>query len=895
MAQLLRGGEATACEDTAQRVPFRVRRLQEEEREPVAKLLRSMSCTPVFLSASLHDAAYRGFCLTTLWPTLHNVLDTEDSLSASANARPEVLERWFNAYTQVNALHAEIIQRAYKPGDTVWVHDYELVLVPRELRARLVDARMAELSRQAAWARERHGMAAAPPSRWDLLALPWNIVFFLHTPFPTSEIFRTLANRNEVLEGMLSADIVGFHVFNYARHFLNACKRCLGLASQSRKGGNMGIEYNGRNIMITVSHVSVEGELLASRIRAACVRAAAERLRMQHEGRIILFGVDKCQRLQGVAHKLLAVEWLLDDYPVWRDRLVLVQRVGLSRSRPQDSVISAHETRTLVERIRRKVPGVVIDYREYDGDVPLEERLALYLAGDVLLQTPTSEGLNRVALEYTFVRAPPRLPGVVVLSEFAAANHALNGCIRVNPFHVSETATALDHALSMPEAERRDRQARDLASLTGLSSSLWTRQVIADVQRTQNADAENRLMAMDGNEDEGTDAPKTHLLAPSSEFSHIDIHHVAAAFRASRKRLLVFNYGGTLVEREGVGLYFKNKFETSSSQRPLHREKLAAIDELVRVPNTHVFVVSGMDRARMEAKLGGVASLNLIAESGTRFSWGHCAMPHAGAGEGGRGDGPVPRKWANSSQQQRESEVEKALWMDAAQRTMAPYVWRTNGSELLVLDSSVSWDYRDADPQWGGIQAKNLVADLRDALEEMPVMIVRKKGIVEVGPAVSGKGTAMREVLRAVPDADFALVVGDDSADESMFTALYAHLSARGEFRPTAAGGRPRRRPNTRRETGGASPRRGNGVASGDESPPSEVSLSDSDTDAADEAAPGAFTVTVGMKPSHARAYVNGPSEVWQLINHFRRTGGAATTSQAAHLNAARKGGAVPY
>ena len=147
------------------------------------------------------------------------------------------------------------------------------------------------------------------------------MVFFFHCPFPTSEIFRALQTGSELLHGVLSADVVGFHVFDHARHFLTACKRYLGLSVKSKGGGNLCVDHGGRSVMVTICHVSVDTAMLTREMADPHVQSIAAELRKKYAGKRIIGSVDPCHRLSGLACKLLAFERLLTDYPVYQKKV----------------------------------------------------------------------------------------------------------------------------------------------------------------------------------------------------------------------------------------------------------------------------------------------------------------------------------------------------------------------------------------------------------------------------------------------------------------------------------------------------------------------------------------------------------------------------------------------
>ncbi|KAH8084405.1 hypothetical protein JL720_7897 [Aureococcus anophagefferens] len=241
------------------------------------------------------------------------------------------------------------------------------------------------------------------------------IVFFLHIPFPTSQLFCSIAHGSRLLTGLVGADVVGFHAFDHARHFLNACKRLMGMPHKSVQGGVTGVEYEGRTVMVVVRHVSVEpGKILRALGGDATLREIeALDLTLQplmaKKPKVVLAGVDSCQRLSGVALKLLAFERFLSEYPQWRGRVVLVQYALLDGTRVEDEARTSGELRKLAARINGQCAGAV-EYREMPSSrLTLPVRLALWNRADALIGTAIREGHNLAPFESAFMGTAARI------------------------------------------------------------------------------------------------------------------------------------------------------------------------------------------------------------------------------------------------------------------------------------------------------------------------------------------------------------------------------------------------------------------------------------------------------------------------------------------------------
>ena len=260
--------------------------------------MREHGCYPVFLDAQLVDRYYNGFCNDVLWPLFHYV-----PLPAyQAGAEKKFDARLWEAYKEANARFADAVLEVWSAGpptendstatskvpDYVWVHDYHLMRLPLELRRR--DARV-------------------------------SVAWFLHTPFPSSEIYRILPYRRELLEGLLHADLVGFHTYDYARHFLSACSRVLDVSTTTPKG----IEFGGRFCSIGVFPIGIDPTLIRNTLKSRADRRRTAELGATFKGRKVLIGVDRLDYIKGMPHKLLAFELFLARNPSWVGKDTLIQ------------------------------------------------------------------------------------------------------------------------------------------------------------------------------------------------------------------------------------------------------------------------------------------------------------------------------------------------------------------------------------------------------------------------------------------------------------------------------------------------------------------------------------------------------------------------------------------
>jgi trehalose-6-phosphate synthase/trehalose-6-phosphatase len=386
-------GEGAGSEDPASVTVHSL--LTDGDREAITRALNAINTVPVFLPAALHARASE-YAQAVLKPCMHNVLETGSQRIAPQASNLEFQSAGWAAFCAVNRAVARTVMALFGRDDIAWIHDYGLGMLPTYL----ADAADAAFSHPAA------------------------MVFYMHAPFPTSEIFRTLHVRDELLHSFLRCDMVGFHTFNYARHFLHAAKRLLGIPSRTRRGGSLTLDVEGREVLVAISHVGVEAGVLDSWMASREAAVVAAQFAAKHPGKVIIAGIDSCQRLSGVALKLLAFEKLLSDNVVYRRKVVLVQRCEVRGALARDAEVTSRELRERVADINAtysaEAGGPVVDYEERPYYSP-QYRVGLFHRADVLLQTPIREGLNMLALEYTYVRTQWQIARSKAVAERAEA------------------------------------------------------------------------------------------------------------------------------------------------------------------------------------------------------------------------------------------------------------------------------------------------------------------------------------------------------------------------------------------------------------------------------------------------------------------------------------------
>jgi trehalose 6-phosphate synthase/phosphatase len=507
--------------------PGEMSRLAKAERGKLERELESRSLVPVQLSSQEVRRYYETFANGVVWPLFHYLLD-----------RIPLDPQGWETYVQVNERFAETVAQLARRDDIIWVHDYQLMLVPALLRERLPDAR---------------------------------IGFFLHIPFPAPEVFRILPWRERLLEGLLGADLVGFHTGAYVRHFATSLRYLLGVEADVEHA-----RFEGREVRLGAFPMGIDAAQFEALARSDAVRAQAAQVREEALGRRLLLGVDRLDYTKGLPRRMLAFERLLEREPGLRDRVRLVQvavptRAGLEHY--QAFRRGLEETIGRINGAYATLHAAPIHYLH--RSIAREELVALYRAADVMVVTPIRDGMNLVAKEFVASRVDE--DGVLVLSELAGAAAELGEALLVNPFDVDGLASAMKRAIEMPRPEQRARMRALRERVIDNDVYSWTSRFVDELQRPP---------------------------APRELTSSPDVEHLLAGLSRGEPITLLLDYDGTLVP-----------IVSGPSLAAPDEALLAQLGELAATPGIDVQLVSGRARETLEAWLGGLP-IGMWAEHG---------------------------------------------------------------------------------------------------------------------------------------------------------------------------------------------------------------------------------------------------------------------------------------
>ncbi|KAI8938656.1 hypothetical protein NX059_004526 [Plenodomus lindquistii] len=401
------------------------------------QLKEEHNAVPIMLDDELADRHYNGFSNAIMWPLFH-YHPGEITFDESA----------WEGYTEANRLFAKAVAKDVQDNDMVWVHDYHLMLMPAMLREEIGKTKKNV-----------------------------KIGFFLHTPFPSSEIYRILPVRNEILLGVLQCDLIGFHTYDYARHFLSSCSRILGLATTPN-----GVEFQGKVVTVGAFPIGIDPEKFDDGLQKPKVQERIAALEKKFQGVKLIVGVDRLDYIKGVPQKLHALEVFLTEHPEWIGKVVLVQVAVPSRQDVEEYQNLRAVVNELVGRINGKFGTIeFMPIHFMHKSVSFDELIALYSVSDVCLVSSTRDGMNLVSYEY--IATQEKRHGVMILSEFTGAAQSLNGSLIVNPWNTEELADAIHDAVTMGDEQRSLNYQKLSKYVRKYTSAWWGESFVTELRR----------------------------------------------------------------------------------------------------------------------------------------------------------------------------------------------------------------------------------------------------------------------------------------------------------------------------------------------------------------------------------------------------------------------------
>jgi len=641
------------------------------ESAKLEKQLEKYSCVPIFPRARDRNLYLHGFSRNTLWPLFHYFTENVSYSEVS-----------WKAYVKINRLYAEKILEFIEDEDILWVHDYHLMLLPQMIREK------------------KPGVS---------------IGLFIHVTFPSYEIFRLLPWRHEIIEGMLGADLIGFQIYDYVRHFMSSVRRLKGVDSVFNR-----ISIGERTLKVDVFPKGINYDRFRNKSlsihnntlhKPSIIQEEMKLFKETGEIEKLIISIDKLDYTKGIPQRIRAFERFLQTYPEYQGRVSLIVQA-----------IPSGETSTSFYNLKSKVDELVgringnlgtltwTPVRYLNQTFSLDERIDLYSLSDIALILPLRDGMNLVAKE--FVASRHNGEGVLILSELAGASKELHEALLVNPNNLDEISEAIREAIEMPVDEQVRRNKVMMQRLARYTIESW---------------AQKFIKSLDG-------VKEIQEFTLTRKVNITRMKQIVAAYANTRRRILFLDYDGTLSG-------FKKNPEDAKPDETLY----SILKELSNDNGNTLVIISGRDKETLSRWFDPAWDIHFVAEHGV---W----LREPGG------------EWHMMEQIDND-------WKESVQPLLEYYVDQTPRTFIEHKNFSLVWHYRKADPDLGLQRAWELKDELRTLTSNLNLEIMDGDKVLEIKYSGINKG---RAALHKMGDNsyDFILAVGDDWTDEFTFDVM---------------------------------------------------------------------------------------------------------------------------
>ncbi|KAJ5677363.1 uncharacterized protein N7477_002996 [Penicillium maclennaniae] len=635
----------------------------------------------VFVNDGDFDGHYTHFCKTILWPVFHYQIPDNPKSKAYED------HSWIY-YVKLNQAFADRIAKHWKRGDSIWVQDYHLLLVPAMLRKMLPDAQ---------------------------------IGFFLHIAFPSSEVFKCLAPRKELLEGMLGANLIGFQTTEYCRHFLQTCSRILCVEATPE-----GIQMEDRFVNVGTFPIGIDPTSWDKRRKAADVERWIDTISERYQGKRLIVARDKIDSVRGIRQKLLSYELFLNTYPEWADKVVLIQVATSTTEQPElEATISDIAMR--INSTHSTLAHQPLVFLKQDLAFP--QYLALITVADALMITSLREGMNLTSHEFVYCQDGSygdKKYGSLILSEFTGSasvfgNHAL----LVNPWDYRQCARAILTALTRDEKKRKEVWEALHSAVLQNSTGYWVKSFNETLKRVWDEQSSREIMAV----------------------PRLSVPRLAEQYQKSSRRLMIIDYEGTLASWGSP-----RSIILTTPQRAI-----TTLTDLTEDPKNVVYVMSSRMPEEMERLFRRVNNLGLIAENGC-----FVREPHSD-------------DWTHLAD---KAHIEN--WKVSVSHILAYFKDRCDGSWIEERHCSLVFHYGSAEDKASAARLAAECADhINDSCASQGIHALPIEGALVVETNNTSKASAAelawrwclekRDDEKSAPNPDFLLVIGDNREDEPVF------------------------------------------------------------------------------------------------------------------------------
>ena len=698
-----------------------LKKLKEEDKNEIMKKLEEKNIFLFDIDESIYHKVLR-LTEEILEPLFHYA-PLKSSLMEDFNL---ISDHW-KAYIEYNDLVCKQISKHLTKKSLIYLHDINYLLVPNLL-----------------YALNKHNN--------DILQ-NLAIGIFIHSPFPSFDVFKRIPIREDIIKSLMKCRVIGFHTFDCSRNFLKSAKRLLSTNYVSTNSGDLAVNYLDHTALIRVKNISPEIDLLKEDIKEEEFKKYYDEIKQKYGNKKNIFvSVDHMQFLISITNKLEGYRAFLRDLKekAKKNVFLLYIRYFVKKEDQNVDVHIENNRQKMIDKIDELVLEIKKEFGDdvielYKGKITYIHRLALFCASNCFVRSSKQESYSLGLYEFLITKKLLNQSGIVsyIISELSGVNTSLGATIKVNPFDVNSLKRGfLDASQKLSETTSNNLIAleKDYAHAMKSSCKDWFFDFLKDIKNTKLSDENTFYIGAD----EGLNFK---LLKINPNFKKLNLKQIETDYEKSNKRLLFFDYEGTL-----PSAYQNSEFVSKGS--PPSTEILNLLKGLTADKRNKVFIVAGKGPDQLKEWFGSVKDLGLAAEHGFMYSVNRQGLD----------------KWKKIIKKYDNE------WIKNCSDIISPYLERCEGSFLDVKQSSIVWQYTDCDIELGKQFVSAMSSELDNVVKKYNLKIVNGKGFLEIIAVGVNKGYfvgyKIKEFIKNKKSLDFILCIGDDTSDEKMFHYL---------------------------------------------------------------------------------------------------------------------------
>jgi len=630
-------------------------------------------------------------------------------------------EDYFSAFQTINKKFANMIQNFIQIKDLLMINDIGLCLIPNSLMQKKLYSRVG---------------------------------IYFHMSFPSSDVFKALPKSGALIKSVLLCDVIGFHVFNYARNFLTVLNRDFGIYYEIKHNGFITLNYLGKYIILHIMHAGIDMDSIKKITSSNEYNNYIDKYKRIIGDKISFLSIDNSVELSELKIKFDAYEKFLDTHEEYKGKSILIQILKLTDfDKNNISYIEKY-----VSHIKEKFGEDSISFQKYDqkeNSINIKEEIALYTLCEILLILQKWRGICTSVNQFLLCKNAEKKFGLII-SESIGVSLTVKSPIRVNPFNKNELVSAIEKILNRPDDIKNDYYEKDMYYIKRNTTFSWIKAFFSDLKRVtiDNEKFERVELGI------GFDF---RLMKLSRDFKHLNLNNLTALYKKSKKRLFFIDYEETLqtfeeMDTTKIDLSDKVILETHSPNERI----ISVLQNLCSDLKNEIYIITGRKKKFLKSWFGNIKNLGLGAEYGFFYKQ------------------PESKKNNNNNYDEdgfcQLINVKDWSWKDAALNILKEFTEKTEGSKLTLKESSISWSYKNSDSYFGHIQANEVSVHLLNFFGETKLDVVTGKDYVEIKPKNINKGFFISQILLKNLEnndcPDFIFSIGDDTSDEEMFKFL---------------------------------------------------------------------------------------------------------------------------